>query len=262
MRSMMYLIKFGGSVITEKSNRNAVFKKSVMDKLAKSLASAGKEYIIVHGAGSFGHVLAKEHNLNNGFQSDKQRIGFSMTQTKVQQLNTFVLQSLQKQGLPTVSIPPHATISLNNHVENEFKKEIYNKYLSKGFIPVTYGDVVLDKKLGFSICSGDLLIESLSESFKPEKVIFVMDEDGLYKENPKMNSNAAFIDHIYSEELKSLNTKLDDHADVTGGMQGKIKTILQITNNNIDVLLLNGNKPDRLYDAIVGNETKYTLIQR
>jgi len=55
---MMYLIKFGGSVITEKSNRDAVFKKSIMDKLAKSLASAGKEYIIVHGAGSFGHVLA------------------------------------------------------------------------------------------------------------------------------------------------------------------------------------------------------------
>ena len=40
---MMYLIKFGGSVITEKSNNNAIFKKSVMDKLAKSLASAGKE---------------------------------------------------------------------------------------------------------------------------------------------------------------------------------------------------------------------------
>jgi len=258
----MYLIKFGGSVITEKSNENAVFKESLMNDLAKSLSSAGKQYLIVHGAGSFGHVLAKKYQLNKGFHTRSQRIGFGLTQTKVQELNMYVLRSLQQQGLPAVSIPPHATFLFDNHQVHNFKKDVYEQYLSEGYVPVTYGDVILDKSQGFSICSGDTLILLLATKFQPDKVIFVVDEDGLFDDNPKKNPNARLIAHATSETLQKITTKKDDHADVTGGMQGKIDTILQIANQNIDVMLLNGNKPGRLYDALVGNETTSTLIQR
>ena len=95
----MYILKFGGSVITEKSTEKCIFKNRVVDELVKSLALAGKKYIIVHGAGSFGHVIAKKYNLNKGFLSNKQQIGFALTQAKVQQLNTLFLQSLHNFGL-------------------------------------------------------------------------------------------------------------------------------------------------------------------
>ena len=169
---------------------------------------------------------------------------------------------MQKQGLPAVSIPPHATFMFDNHQVHQFQGALYRQYLSYGYIPVTYGDVILDKTQGFSICSGDTLILLLAAKFHPEKVIFVIDEDGLYEDNPKKNPDAAFIHQVTSDKLRAITTKHDDHADVTGGMQGKIDTILQITQQNIDVMLLNGNKPDRLYDSLVGNETTSTLIQR
>jgi len=262
MSAIMFLIKFGGSVITEKSNTEPVFKQALMDKLAESLKKAEKEYIIVHGAGSFGHVLAQKYHLNDGFQKNEQRIGYAETQTLVQQLNMYMLQSLQRQGIPAVSIPPHATMVLDNHQNMLFQKEMYDQYLAQRFTPVSYGDVVLDHSLGFSICSGDLLMVLLAESYSLEKVIYVIDEDGLYWENPKNNSDAEFIERIASKDLGSLSTALDNQADVTGGMKGKIEAIKRISQTNVDVLLLNGNKPDCLYDVLVGKETTATLVYR
>ena len=262
MSTVMFLVKFGGSVITEKSKTNPVFKQALMSKLAESLKKAEKEYIIVHGAGSFGHVLAKTYHLNDGFQQEEQRIGYAKTQTLVQQLNMYILRTIQQQGIPAVSIPPHATVFLDNHHCSLFQKEIYERYFKMGFTPVTYGDVVLDHTLGFSICSGDLLMVTLVEAFQFEKVIYVIDEDGLYWDNPKKNSDTEFIEMIASKDLGSLNTSLDDHADVTGGMKGKIETISRISKTNVDVLLLNGNKPGRLYNVLVGKETTATLVYR
>jgi isopentenyl phosphate kinase len=226
------------------------------------LKKAEKEYIIVHGAGSFGHVLAKTFHLNDGFQKEEQRIGFARTQALVQQLNGYILQSLQQQEIPAVSIPPHASLILDNHHCPVFQKELYERYLTQGFTLVTYGDVVLDHTLGFSICSGDLLMVALAEAFQFEKVIYVIDEDGLYWENPKKNPDAEFIERISSTQLGSLDTTLDDHADVTGGMKGKIETVSRVSQTDVDVLLLNGNKPGRLYDVLVGKETTATLVYR
>ena len=70
-----------------------------------------------------------------------------------------------------------------------------------GFTPVTFGDVVSDKKLGFSICSGDLLMLLLAENLKPEKTIFIIDEDGLYTSNPKEDKNAELIESATKDQL-------------------------------------------------------------
>ena len=56
----MILIKFGGSVITDKS-RYRTFNADVVRRLCKEIRDSGERVIVVHGAGSFGHVLAKEH---------------------------------------------------------------------------------------------------------------------------------------------------------------------------------------------------------
>jgi len=255
----MYIIKFGGSVITDKTKR-FTFRQKTVDDLSKQMKKAGEEAIIVHGAGSFGHILAKKYNLNEGIYRNKQIKGFSETLEKVQTLNTYVLRSLHKYSIPAISIPPHATITLNNHVLEKTNLDIYERYLERKFIPVTFGDVVLDKKLGYSICSGDLLIRALAEHFKPEKTIFVIDEDGLYTSNPKLNKNAELIKETNIKKLDKLSTALDKHADVTGGMKGKLDTIRDISKLGIDVFLLNGNKPDRLYKVLVGEEAKGTIV--
>jgi isopentenyl phosphate kinase len=256
----MFIVKIGGSVITDKT-KEYFFKEKIMDRLAAEIKKANKKIILVHGAGSFGHILAKKYELNKGFKNEDQLLGFSITHAKVQELNCLVLKSLHDHQLPAVSTPPHAILKLDNHQPYEINQHIFDEYLKKGFTPLTFGDVVIDKALGFSICSGDLLVRILAKYFKPEKIIFVIDEDGLYTDNPKINKNAKFIEKTTINDLTRLTTKSNKHADVTQGMAGKIKHIKKIAEMGIDTVLLNGNIDNRLYDTLVGNETKHTFVQ-
>jgi isopentenyl phosphate kinase len=255
----MFIVKLGGSVITDKTKQQT-FKPKVMEQLASEIKKSNKQMIIVHGAGSFGHILAKKYELNEGYKRYDQVKGFSLTHEMVQNLNSLVLKSLQKFDIPAVSISPHSIVKLDNHKLIKIDLKVFEEYLEKQFIPVTFGDVVLDKKLGFSICSGDLLVLALAEYFKPEKVIFAMDEDGLYTSNPKIDTKAKLIEKSSLKDLEKLSTSLDKHADVTGGMGGKLDTIKNITKKGIDTILLNGNKPNRLYEVLVGKDTTSTII--
>jgi isopentenyl phosphate kinase len=255
----MIILKLGGSVITDK-NKIKIFKNKLMDSLSENIKKSGKQMIIVHGAGSFGHILAKKYELNDGYKNNGQIKGFSETHEMVQSLNTLVLKSLQKYDIPAVSISPHSIVKLDNHKLAKMDFKLFEDYLERQFIPVTFGDVVLDKKLGFSICSGDLLVGALAKYFKPEKVIFSIDEDGLYTSNPKIDKKAKLIKETTFKKLKDFSTSLDKHADVTGGMGGKINTIKSISKLGIETVLLNGNKPERLYNVLVGKEAKTTIV--
>jgi isopentenyl phosphate kinase len=255
----MFLIKLGGSVITDKAKECCV-KQETVDRLAAEIKQANKQAILVHGAGSFGHILAKQYKLNDGFSRKKQVEGFALTQTMVQRLNTLVLASLQNHGIPAVSLPPHAILSLSDHAPARVDYNVFKKYLALGFTPVSFGDVALDNQLGFSICSGDLLMQLLAAEFKPEKVIFVIDEDGLYSANPKADSNATFIENTTASELEKLTTSLDAHADVTEGMKGKIHTIKQIAKTGAETILINGNVHNRLCDTLEGKKVRSTIV--
>ena len=255
----MYIIKFGGSVITNKA-KECCFKQEVMDRLAAELHHAKKEIILIHGAGSFGHILAKKYRLNDGFKRKNQLEGFALTLATVQRLNNLVLSSLHNHDLPAVSLPPHAVFSLSNHKPSKINTDIFQKYLDLRFMPVSFGDVALDSKLGFSIYSGDLLVELLATEFKPEKVIFVLDEDGLYSANPKIDNNATFLTGVTVKDLEKLTTHSNAHADVTKGMEGKIRTIQHIAKSGVDTVLVNGNVHNRLYDTLKGKKTRSTIV--
>ena len=108
----MFIIKLGGSVITDKSKKYS-FRKEVADNLSKAIKKSNKKVIIVHGAGSFGHILAKKYELNSGHKNDRQLRGFSLTHTMVQKLNTMVLDSLHNNGIDAVSISPHSVLKLD-----------------------------------------------------------------------------------------------------------------------------------------------------
>lgn len=255
----MFIIKLGGSVITNKA-KECCFKQDTMDQLSAEIKKANKQVILIHGAGSFGHILAKQYKLNDGLKQNKQIKGFCLTQAMVQHLNSLVLDSLHTHDVPAVSIPPHAVLRLLNHKFSHMGYTIFKQYLDLGFTPVSFGDVALDTRLGFSICSGDLLVQILAAEFKPEKVIFVLDEDGLYSANPKTDDNAVFIEKATTKDLERFSTRIDSHADVTEGMKGKLHTIRQIASQGIDTILVNGNIHNRLYHTLKGKKVRSTIV--
>jgi len=253
----MIIVKLGGSVITDKKRENRARKK-VIDRLVREIKKSKKEIILVHGAGSFGHIHAKEYKLDRGFKSRNQLKGFHITHSSVRILNQIVMSSLYNHNIFSVSLPPLSFVEMNNGKLKYIDLKCFEESVSIGLTPVTFGDIVFDDELGFSICSGDILVLNLSRYFKPEKVIFVIDEDGIFDKDPKKYKDAKLLREIKYNDLPVAEKSI--YTDVTGGMGGKIEVIREIAKEDIDVLVVNGNKRDRLFSSLIGKKVKGTHV--
>src|SRR2546426_9297157 len=68
----MLLVKLGGSVITVKSKYRTL-RGPDLSRLAREIAAgADHETVVVHGAGSYGHILAAKHRLADGDKGPEQ----------------------------------------------------------------------------------------------------------------------------------------------------------------------------------------------
>lgn len=239
------IIKFGGSIITHKSVPYS-FNADVTKQLALQLKDGGDEYVLVHGAGSYGHPLAQKFHLEKGLggtQKQEKLHGVCRTHTAVRTLNNEVMKVLHEVNIPAVSVSPFP------FYDNDFDWRIIRKILHFGFTPVTYGDVVMSQG-NIAICSGDLLMKEIALELGPERAIFVTDVDGIYL-NP--DDTTAVLGETSIEEIEQAHVTGSTHTDVTEGMAGKLREIKAMVDGGVEVDIINGKKEGRLLEAIKGN---------
>ena len=146
-------------------------RKDIISRLCSEIAQAKSKVVLVHGAGSFGHVKAKRYALDLGMEEKDKRNAIMEVQMDVRQLNHIIMQTLYEHGIWAVSIPPSATVLMEDCQIVSMDMNIINAYLAMDIVPVTFGDVVIDRKRGVAICSGDALMEYLAIHLNPvEKV--------------------------------------------------------------------------------------------
>ena len=227
----MIILKIGGSILTNKDAVSEVDTKSlkrIASEIKSSLDNSFKELIIVHGAGSFGHPPAKKYKIGEKFDESEypqKRIGFCETQNAVKKLNMYICEAFIDEGLPVVAIPASSFMRATNKRITDGNLDSFKRYLEKGFIPVIYGDVVLDDELEICVISGDQLIQYLAKNLNPDMVVLGTDVDRVYNKNPKTHDDAIFFDKFSSlDDLDTLEGTTN--VDVTGGMVGKIKELL------------------------------------
>ena len=255
----MILVKLGGSVITDKSKLRT-FKKASCERLARELSTARGQILLVHGAGSYGHIEAKKHELHKGFKKDSQLEHVAAVQRDVRELNLKVLEALIDEGLRAVSVPPAAAATFKDGAITSFEPDVFRRVLDIGLVPVSFGDVVPDESMGFSICSGDLMMEALAKSFEPDLVVFCADVDGVYDRDPKRDKGAKLIPRLDSSSLRALKKTESRHADVTGSIYGKLERMLAISRNCEKCMIVNGNVSGRLGKAIRGEAVVSTEV--
>lgn len=246
----MMLVKLGGSVITDKMSYRTLRDEAVR-RLAREIADSKQEVMIVHGAGSFGHVIAAEHQLQKGYRNDSQIPGMARVMEDVRTLNLAVIAALDDAGVPSVSLPPSAVTELSNGKLTSIDLSIFRRYLDLGIAPVTFGDVALDRERRFGICSGDQLMEALAKAFSPERIIFCADVDGVFTEDPSVDPEAKLIEIVDRPALDAL-PRTQRCADVTGSIFAKIETMLRITSYGGEAMVINGLRPGRLASALRG----------
>jgi isopentenyl phosphate kinase len=263
----MILVKLGGSAITNKETYEEregrkIFYQKRTERLIGEIVSSGEKLILVHGAGSFGHPLAKKYELDKGYKSKKQIAVMAEVQQDVRTLNLHVIQAMRKRGLNPVSLSPNSMVELKGGKLRRPNIEPFKHYLKIGSVPVTFGDVVPDVSRKFGICSGDDLMLHLSKEFKPRIAIFVTSVDGIYTKNPKDKKPVArFIPEINKKTIRLIKEPKDRVADVTGRMKGKAEMMLAIADEGVDCIVLNGLKRGRLRRAIKGERVKFTIAK-
>jgi isopentenyl phosphate kinase len=257
-------LKIGGSVITDKS-RELSIRMEVISRIANEISEAQpKNLVIIHGGGSFGHPIAQKYSIKEGFKSQAQMIGFAETHHIMTVLNGLFMDALVWRGIPAISITPSSCMLTKNGRITCFNEAPLKRLLEMGFIPVLYGDVVLDTEMGFTILSGDQIAAFLALKLNAEKIIIGVDVDGLYDRDPKISPRAKMFEHLKLNELIEIQGKLggSNVCDVTGGMSNKIAELIPALDQGIPVLIMNASKPGYVYKALRGEKVKGTFIER
>ncbi len=257
----MLLVKLGGSVLTDKA-RLRTARPATIRRLAGELASSAQPLLVVHGAGSFGHILARKHRLDEGGSTPARRAAAARVQADVKALDALVVAALLDAGLAAVPIAPSAVLSLEDGRVSSMDLTSFLEFSFLGFTPVTFGDVVRDVTRGFAVCSGDLLMLELARAFRPECAVFVADVDGLLTGDPKRQRGMRLIEEVRPNDLDRVAFAPPARADVTGGIEAKVRRMFEIADHAGECLIVNGNVKNRLRDALRGRRVVGTRVTR
>jgi isopentenyl phosphate kinase len=256
---MMQILKIGGSVITYKDQYFSPNLDNINRLTQEIKESKTNNLILIHGAGSFGHPVAKKHSISEGFQNKDQLIGLSKTHQSMTRLNQIIIDRLLEAGVPAFSISASSMMLTQCRRIIEIDLKIIHRLLNMGLVPVMFGDAVLDTEQGFAILSGDQLIVKLAMELKAERIIFGSDVDGIFTSNPKNNKDAKLITKL---SFSNMNAKVSNatYTDVTGGMMGKLTEAKEAVKAGTEVIFLNATVKDRVKTALKGEKVIGTIL--
>jgi isopentenyl phosphate kinase len=252
------LVKIGGSSITDKSERETLdvesldwFAESISKSISEQFRSLSEDcnmqsirplaFVVVHGAGSFGHFTANEFGLKGqtsepsgedgleDFERRRRNQGLARTRLSVQKLNHIVVSAFLHHGVNAVGISPcfgvpgleaHLTLQPDPIVS---LKRLVRRAVESGFVPVLHGDACLYGD-DVGILSGDHIVEILGAASWITEAIFITDVDGVFSADPRRDPSAELLRHIVVDKSTGvIQTKLSASSsshkhDVTGGL--------------------------------------------
>ena len=262
------VVKWGGGLITDKSTLLTPDQDiiSMLAKCTAEIVKSGYQVILVHGAGSFGHLRAKHWKLHMGKQSENfepqgdirtQEDAVIAVRNDMLSLNQYVMSGLKENGV-TADVYPANTWA--TETGGDFIGDLTEFESSKADVVVTFGDVVDCKEpKKFGILSGDDLVKRLSIELEGvERLIFaIRGVDGLLTAPP--GSGYEEVIEILDSNSEYLGEH-DSSIDVTGGIGLKVQRGLEVAKHGTEVLMINGEIESRYYNACLGNQVIGTKI--
>jgi isopentenyl phosphate kinase len=270
------IFKLGGSCFSEKTQPRSLHL-DVLDNITKQLAAAHIPMIIVHGGGSYGHPIAKKYSIHLGWQANvpDQARGFCETHEAMVELNHTIVTRFLNNGILAYPVQTSAAFVLERGIATSARLDAVDALLDQGFVPVMYGDSVVDTSRGFGIMSGDAIIVELANRLRHRvaRIVYLMDVDGLFVKNPKIDPDAALIPEVIikdgklfvrrGKDLVALDAAMQHGGtaiDVTGGIFGKIKELSRLQRKDIVAFLISGRSRTTLAGLLRDEDVPCTRI--
>ncbi|MDE1833225.1 MAG: isopentenyl phosphate kinase family protein [Candidatus Micrarchaeota archaeon] len=265
----LIFIKIGGSVITDVTKPNSA-KEWEIRRLLKEIDDAriakGFDVIIGHGSGSFAHVVGKTYRVNEGLINDRSKIGASLTHISAQKLNAILTDIGLDMGIPLFPFTASSfSISSGTRLEAGFTQGI-TEVMRHGFVPVVYGDVVIDRSQGVAIASTEEVFRLLSQSITPTKVVMGTDVDGIFDKDPNVYPDAKLLREVSGTNYAEASKVAGDarKIDVSGGMQTKLSRLYEMVHRTgATGYIANASVPRVINKILSGadNEVECTVVR-
>ena len=230
----MIAIKLGGSFITDKS-KYRTFRKNETERALRGIIKFGEPFVLVHGAGSFGHILCKQSGFPGTYKGKESQL--SRVKHDTSYLNSMITEILLDLGMAPMSFSPFYL-----RRKDTFDYSSVLRSVEAGFLPVMYGDIYIDGN-DVKIYSGDSIMFDICNLLNPADAIFMGDVDGIFDRDPKIYPESKLLKTVKKQQ--DFNTILND---VTGGMGGKYIAMKKIASLGIRTSMMNGLYPERLSD--------------
>ena len=213
------VLKLGGSVITEKDQPETL-DEAALGRAVDALATdRPARLVLVHGGGSFGHHHASEHGVSTTVGTTD-AAAVTAIHDAMTRLNRAVVERLQAAEIPAVPIRPLSVATRGADGTLTFPPEPIQQLLAEGFVPVVHGDVVVHADMGATILSGDTIAARLGAQLDTDRIGICSSVPGV------LDDTGAVIDRITTLETVADVLGASDTTDVSGGMAGKVDTLL------------------------------------
>lgn len=238
------VVKVGTSTLTHRTGRLNIRRVEQLVKTLADLQNAGHEVILV-SSGAIGLGMGKLGLMDRPKDTPGKQACAAVGQCELM----YLYDNLFSEYSITV-----AQLLLTKYILLEDRrKNVENaleRLISQGVIPVVNeNDTVAIDELELEMGENDSLAAVVATIANADLLIIMSDIDGLYDSDPRQNPDAKMISVVreISEDIHAVaggaGTKFG-----TGGMATKIHAVEIAYESDIDVVLMNGQHPKKLYE--------------
>jgi len=235
-------------VITDKSKPFS-YRPDVVSALSEEIASSDQKVVVVHGGGSYGHVVAKLHGITTD-PAEAPAVGVAQTRGAMYDLDRLVCKTMAEFKLNPYPFSPFDAVSRAGKAP---VAAWLKALLKEGLTPITFGDVTLTAS-GFKVISGDVIVQDLAKILAPERCVFALDVDGVYEPNTRV-----IIPELSPSKIRRMS--VSSGSDATGGMRLKLEVAARIAAAGTKVCFVSGYRRNEFSKALRGLDFYGTVVR-
>ena len=238
------VVKVGTSTLTHKTGRLNIRRVEQLVKTLADLYNAGHEVILV-SSGAIGLGMGKLGLRERPKDTKGKQACAAVGQCELMYMYDNLLSNYSITVAQLLLTKYILLEDRRTNVENSLET-----LLSMGVIPVVNeNDTVAIDELELEVGENDSLAAIVATIAKADLFIMMSDIDGLFDKDPNSSDDAQMIPVVQeiTDEIRGVAGGVTTNVG-TGGMRTKIRAVEIAFEAGIDVVLMNGKTPKKLYD--------------
>ena len=245
---MRIVVKIGTSTLAHPGGRLNIRNVEELVKVLSDLKNAGHEIILV-SSGAIGMGIGKLNMDREHMDIPAKQAAAAVGQCELMHTyDTLFLKYSHTVGQILITSEDIEDPERRANFENTMKT-----LLKFGALPVVNeNDTVATTEIN-SVGDNDTLGAIVAKTIDADILILMSDIDGLFTSDPNKDPDARLIETV-EEITREIEAFAGDAcSDLgTGGMATKIGAAQMVTESGCDMVIINGNYPDKLYDIVEG----------